>query len=63
MPAGTATQLIVDAAAFVPFGAENMQSAGGDDFLFVLLAFGFDLFVDFELPFLRQILLRDRAPA
>ena len=33
LAAGTAAQLIIDAAALVPFGAEHAKSAGGERFL------------------------------
>ena len=33
LAAGAATQLVVDAARFVAFGAEDVQSASGDHFV------------------------------
>ena len=38
LAAGAAAKLVVDAAGFVPLGAEDVQAAGGDDF--VVLGFG-----------------------
>ena len=43
LAAGPATKLIVDAAAFMALGADDMQAAGRDDLLLVLFAVGLDL--------------------
>ena len=39
LTAGAATQLIVDAAGFVAFGAENVQTAGSDHFIVLFIGF------------------------
>src|SRR6185312_16654925 len=46
LPAGPAAQLIVDAAAFVPLGADDVEPAGVDRLLFELGHFG----AGFSLP-------------
>ena len=38
LPAGAATQLVVDAARLVPLGADDVQPAERDDLLVLLLA-------------------------
>ncbi len=40
LAAGTATQLVVDAARFVPFGADDAQAAERDDLVVALLPLG-----------------------
>lgn len=45
LTAGTAAQLIVDAAAFVTLGADDVQTAGGENLFLVL----FDFFLEFVL--------------
>ena len=40
LAAGAAAQLVVDAAGIVPFGADDVQAAGGHDARVVLLALG-----------------------
>src|SRR5581483_3054725 len=55
--AGPAAELIVDAAALVTLGAEDVEAAQRNHFLLVLLAVGFDLFVDLELLVLGQVLV------
>src|SRR5580692_10998261 len=52
LPAGASTELVIDAARFVAFGAENMQTAKSDDFVVLGLALLGELLVD-GLPLVR----------
>jgi hypothetical protein len=53
LAAGAAAELVVDAAAFVPLGAEDMEPSGGDHFLLVLFAIGLNLVENFAVSALR----------
>src|SRR5437773_2522217 len=44
LAARSAAELVVDAARLVPLGAEDVQTAGGDDLLLLLVALGAELF-------------------
>ena len=47
LAAGAAAKLVVDAAGFVALGAEDVQSAGGDDFGVLGVGLGFVAVEDF----------------
>jgi hypothetical protein len=43
LASGTASELVIDAPGFVAFGADDVQPAGGHDFLMALAPVDLDL--------------------
>ena len=57
LPAGATTKLVIDAAAFVPFRTQDMQTPQCEDLFLIGLTFRFNLFVSGFLAVLGQLLI------
>ena len=57
LPARAATQLVIDAAAFMPLRTDNMEATQRDDLFLIVLALRLDLFEDRFPAILREGLI------